>query len=254
MKVVIFSTCVVDLMFPNVGKAMVEVLERFGCDCYVPEDQACCGQPTNNSGYTKATQRTFHNEIDALLSIDADYVVGPAGSCVATIRDYPNLLKDDLAYIGKARKLAAKTYEFSQFLWRILGVENAGAELDAKATYHRSCHMTRLLGEAESPYALLEHVKGLDLIPLENAHDCCGFGGTFSAKEPEISRQMVDAKVSHIVDTGAEVLVSCDMGCLMNIGGRFNKLGKPIKIMHLAEVLNSNVDESRITYLKELPV
>lgn len=254
MKVVIFSTCVVDLEFPNVGKAMVEVLERFGCDCYLPTDQICCGQPTYNSGYWKGTERTFHNQIDALLSVDADYVVGPAGSCVAMIREYPEHLKNDPEYAEKARELAAKTYEFSQFLWRVLGVENAGAALPVRATYHRSCHMTRLLGEAESPYALLEHVKDLELIPLVNAHDCCGFGGTFSAKEPEISKQMVDDKVRHIEDTGAEVLISCDPGCLMNIGGRFNKLGKPIKIMHLAEVLNSNVDESRITYLKHMPV
>ncbi|MCD2255533.1 (Fe-S)-binding protein [Agrilactobacillus fermenti] len=254
MKVAIFSTCVVDLMFPEVGKAMVEVLERFGCDCYLPGDQICCGQPTYNSGYSKATQKVFHNEIDALLSIDADYIVGPAGSCVAMLREYPELLKDDPEYADKAREVAAKSYEFSQFLWRILGVENAGAELNAKATYHRSCHMTRLLGESEAPYALLDHVKGLEMIPLENAHDCCGFGGTFSAKEPEMSQLMVTEKVRHIVDTGAEVLVSCDMGCLMNIGGRFNREGKKIKIMHLAEVLNSNVDESRITYLKHAPV
>ncbi|MCX2454935.1 (Fe-S)-binding protein [Lacticaseibacillus nasuensis] len=254
MKVVIFSTCVVDLVFPNVGKAMVEVLERFGCDTELPSRQICCSQITNNSGYVRESQKVMRNEVDSLLSIDADYIVGPAGSCVNMLKEYVVRLRDDPVYLEKAKVLAAKTYEFSQFLYYVLGVSNAGAELDATATYHRSCHMTRLLGERHSPYALLARVKGLNLLPLPNLENCCGFGGMFSMKEPEISKQMVDEKVDSVLATNAQVLISCDPACLMNIGGRFNRRGEKITIMHLAEVLNHNVDMSRVTYDKDDPL
>ncbi|AUJ31176.1 MAG: (Fe-S)-binding protein [Liquorilactobacillus nagelii] len=246
MKVAIFSTCIVDLMFPNVGQAMVEVLERFGCETSFPNKQICCGQPTYNSGYHKETQKVFHNEVDALMSADADYIVGPAGSCVAMLREYKNLLKDDPKYADKAAAMADKTYEFSQFLYRVLGVRNAGAQLDAVATYHRSCHMTRLLREREAPYELLANVKNLQMVPLPRAENCCGFGGTFSVKEPQISRQMVDEKVNDILSTQASVLISADPSCLMNIAGRFSRRNEKIKIMHIAEVLNHNVDPARI--------
>ena len=248
MKVAIFSTCVVDLMFPNVGKAMVEVLERFGCETCFPTQQICCGQPTYNSGYRKASQKVFHNEVDALLGADADYMVGPAGSCVAMLRGYQELLKDDPDYADKAVELANKTYEFSQFLYRILGVRNAGAQLAAVATYHRSCHMTRLLGEKTAPYKLLAEVKDLEMVPLPHVENCCGFGGTFSVKQPEISKQMVDEKVNDIMSTQATVLISADPSCLMNIAGRFSRRNEKIKIMHIAEVLNHNVDPSRIRF------
>ena len=249
MKVVIFSTCVVDLMFPNVGKAMVEVLERFGCDTYLPKEQICCAQPTFNSGYVKESMQVMRNEVDALLSVDADYIVGPAGSCVNMLKELPFHLKNDPVYAAKAQTMADKTYEFSQFLYRVLGVLDAGAELDAVATYHRSCHMTRLLGERTSPFVLLDHVKGLTMVPLPHIENCCGFGGMFSMKEPEISKQMVDEKVNDVLSTKASVLISCDPGCLMNIGGRFNRRGEKITIMHLAEVLNHNVDMSRVKYV-----
>ncbi len=159
MKVVIFSTCIVDLFFPNVGAAMVEVLERFGCETFMPFKQFCCGLPTFNSGYVKESQKVFRNEIDALLSVDADYIVGPAGSCVNMLREYRVLLKDDPEYAQKAKEVADKMYEFSQFLYRVLNVIDAGAELDTKDTYHRSCPMPRLLGERTAPFALREPGK-----------------------------------------------------------------------------------------------
>lgn len=248
MKVAIFSTCVVDLLFPNVGQAMVEVLERLGCETALPTDQICCGQPTYNSGYRKESNKVFYNEIDALLSANADYIVGPAGSCVAMLREYPHILKDDPEYSQKAQELADKSYEFSQFLYNVLGVIDAGAQLDATATYHRSCHMTRLLGEKTAPFKLLEQVKDLKMVPLPHLENCCGFGGTFSVKEPEISKQMVDEKVDSVISTGAKILISADASCLMNIGGRFSRRNESIKIMHIAEVLNHNVDTSRIRY------
>lgn len=244
MKVSIFTSCVVDLMFPNVGIAMVEVLERLGCEVDFPEKQICCGQPTMNSGYEKASRATLINQIEAFEG--SEYVVGGAGSCVGMLREYPHLLADDPIYGPKAVELAEKTYEFSQFIYRVLGLKDVGACLDGKATYHRSCHMTRLLGEKEAPFVLLDHVEGLEMIPIPHIQNCCGFGGTFSVKMPEISEMMVTEKMNDVLSTGAEILISADMGCLMNIGGKFNRDGKPIKVMHIAEVLNENVDPSRI--------
>lgn len=250
-KVCIFSTCLVDLLFPKVGIAMVEVLERLGCETVLPEKQICCGQPTYNSGYSKASIKTFKNEIDALLSIDADYIVGPSGSCVFMIKEYKDIFKDDPEYGPKAAEIDSKIYEFTQFIYRVLGILDCGAQLDAKVTVHRSCHMTRLIRERTAPFVLLDHVKDLKRIPLKNVQLCCGFGGTFSAKRPELSVEMVDEKVKNIMDTDAEILIGTEESCLMNIAGRMNRLGHQIKVMHIAEVLNHNVDPSRIKYISD---
>lgn len=248
MKVSIFTSCVVDLLFPNVAIAMVEVLERFGVETDVPEKQICCGQPTLNSGYKKDSQKTLVNQLESFK--DSDYVVGAAGSCVAMLKEYEHLFEDDPKYAAMAKELNEKTYEFTQFLNKVLGLTDVGATLDARATYHRSCHMTRLLKEKQTPFTMLDHVNKLEMIPLGHLENCCGFGGTFSVKEPLISEQMVCEKMNDVIDTGAEVLISADMGCLMNIGGKFNREGKEIKIMHIAEVLNSNIDEARVKEIK----
>ena len=245
MKVSIYSTCVVDLMFPRVGISMVEILELLGIETELPEKQICCGQPTYNSGLVNISKNVILNQIEAFK--DADYVVGLAGSCCAMFKEYPEMFEEGDPMKAKAQELADKTWEFSQFLWRVLGLRDLGATFEGqKATYHRSCHMSRILGEKETPFWLLDHVKGLEMIPLAHVENCCGFGGTFSVKSPEISKMMVTEKMNDIVDTGAEILVSCDMGCLMNIAGKFNREGKKIKVMHLAEVLNHNVDLDRM--------
>lgn len=253
MKVCIFSTCIVDLLYPDVGKATVELLQRFSCETFFPDKQICCGQPTYNSGYDRETIATFKNQLDALLSIDADYIVGPSGSCVAMLHEYKNIFKNDPEYAKKAQILYDKSFELTQFIYRVLGILDCGAELDDTATFHRSCHMTRLLGERTAPIVLLEHVKGLELIPLHNIQLCCGFGGTFSAKEPLLSEAMVDDKANNVLKTKAHILIACEQTCLMNIGGRINRRrdGSHITIMHIAEVLNHNVDTSRITYVKD---
>ncbi|MCH4167645.1 MAG: (Fe-S)-binding protein [Streptococcaceae bacterium] len=252
MKVAIYTTCVVDLLFPNVGQAAVEVLERLGVEIIVPEKQVCCGQPTYNSGYFKESWSVIHNEIDAFMIgyPDVDFVVGLAGSCTAMFKEFPRIIAADdpqrAIYLPKAIQLANKTYEFTQFLVNVLGVEDLGATLNGVATYHRSCHMTRLIGEHHSPFILINHVKGLDYREIPHIENCCGFGGTFSVKEPFISEMMVNEKMNDVLSTNADILISADMGCLMNIGGKFNREGHPIKIMHIAEVLNSNVDIHRI--------
>ncbi|WP_342480350.1 (Fe-S)-binding protein [Paenibacillus sp. FSL L8-0340] len=236
MKVSILSTCLVDLMTPNVGIAMVQVLERLGCEIDFPASQVCCGQPTYNSGYLEDSKLAMKNMMLAFES--SDYVVGPSGSCIAMFHEYPKIFKGDPHWELKAIALKEKSYEFTQFIVRVLGITDVGARLEGTATYHRSCHMTRLLGEKETPFQLLEQVQGLQLEPLKNSDNCCGFGGTFSVKMPEISEQMVDEKCGCVVETGADILISADMGCLLNIGGRLSRKGEPVKIMHIAEVLN----------------
>lgn len=237
MKVTLFVTCLVDLFQSNVGKATVELLERLGCEVEFPESQVCCGQPAYNSGYVKESREAMKRMIDTFS--DAQYVVSPSGSCAAMFRDYPHIFKGDPVWEPKAIQLAEKTFELTQFIVDVLKVEDVGARFTGKVTYHTSCHMTRLLGVKEAPMKLLQNVKGIQWTPLPGKEQCCGFGGTFSVKMAQISEQMVDEKVHHVEETEAEYLIGADAGCLMNIGGRIERKGKPIKVLHIAEVLNS---------------
>ncbi|ETI67052.1 (Fe-S)-binding protein [Neobacillus vireti] len=239
MKVALFATCLVDMFQSNVGKATVELLERLGCEIEFPESQVCCGQPAYNSGYVKESKEAMKRMIDAFQ--DAEYVVSPSGSCAYMFKEYPHLLKDDPVWGPKAKKLADKTYEVTQFIVDVLKVEDVGAQFTGNVTYHTSCHMTRLLGVKNAPITLLKNVKGLKLTELPGKEQCCGFGGTFSVKMAQISEQMVDEKVCHIEETGADYLIGADAGCLMNIGGRIGRTGKPIKVLHIVEVLNNPI-------------
>lgn len=237
MKVALFATCLVDMFQGHVGKATVELLERLGCTVDFPPSQVCCGQPAYNSGYVKKSLNSMKNMIRAFEN--AEYVVTPSGSCAYMFKEYPHIFKGDVEWEEKARQLADKTYELTQFIVNVLGVENVGARLKGKATYHTSCHMTRLLGVKEEPIKLLKHVEGLEYVELPGKERCCGFGGTFSVKMVDISTQMVDEKIHDIEETGADILVGADAGCLMNIAGRLSRMGKPVRVMHIAEVLNS---------------
>ncbi|WP_078409200.1 (Fe-S)-binding protein [Priestia abyssalis] len=237
MKVSLFVTCLVDMFQSGAGKATVELLERLGCEIDFPESQVCCGQPAYNSGYVKESKEAMKNMITTFEH--SEYVVTPSGSCGTMFKEYPHVFKGDPVWEPKAQALADKTYELTQFIVDVLKVEDVGAKLNGKATYHTSCHMTRLLGVKEAPFKLLSNVEGLEFEALPNAHNCCGFGGTFSVKMGQISEQMVDEKVQCAVDTGADYLIGADCGCLINIGGRMERKGKPVKVMHIAEVLNS---------------
>ncbi|WP_040759846.1 (Fe-S)-binding protein [Sporosarcina newyorkensis] len=238
MKVSLFITCLVDMFYADAGKDMVEVLERQGCELSFPKGQVCCGQPAYNNGYVENSKSAMKNMIKTFDG--AEFVVTPSGSCATMFKMYPEVFKDDPQWRTKAQELADKTYEFTEFLVDVLKVENVGAKLSGKATYHPSCHMTRLLGVKEAPKKLLEQVEGLEMVPLPNAHNCCGFGGTFSVKMGDISEQMVDEKVNSAIETEADYLIGADCGCLMNIGGRAERTGKPIRVMHIAQVLNSH--------------
>ncbi|WP_010531307.1 (Fe-S)-binding protein [Lentibacillus jeotgali] len=237
MKISLFVTCLGELFYQEAAKDMVEVLERLGCEIDFPQGQICCGQPAYNSGYRKDAQKAAKQMVSTFES--SEYVVTPSGSCAGMFKEYPGLFRDDAVWQERAQKVADKTYEFTQFIVNVLGVEDLGAVYSAKATYHTSCHMMRLLKETESPFKLLDNVEGLELLPLENSYDCCGFGGTFAVKMVPISEQMVDEKVRHVEDTGADVLITADGGCLMNIKGRIDREGKPIEVKHIAQILNS---------------
>ncbi|MBS5594447.1 MAG: (Fe-S)-binding protein [Clostridiales bacterium] len=243
MKIHLFTQCMVDMFYPQVGIAAVEVLERLGCDIVVPEKQACCGQPMINSGYVQASKAAMKNTISAFE--DAEYIVSLSGSCAFAMKhEYPQLFKDEPSWQMRAAKMADKIYEFTDFIVNVLGVTDVGARLNKKVTYHKSCHATRLLGVSEEPLTLLKNVKGLEYIELDKADRCCGFGGTFSVKQPEISEQIVAEKAQYIINSGADVLCGADQACLMNIAGRLDRMKDmgqmphPVKVMHIAEVLN----------------
>ncbi|KIO63781.1 hypothetical protein B4064_2999 [Caldibacillus thermoamylovorans] len=238
MKVSLFITCISDIMFPNVGKNTVEILERLGCEVDFPTLQTCCGQPAYNSGYLEEAKGSMKQMIRAFK--DAKYVVGPSGSCVGMIREYPHVFKGDSEWEKPAQELAAKTFELTQFIVDVLGVKDVGSTFKGKVTYHPSCHMTRILGVKDAPKILLQNVKGIEFVELPSGEDCCGFGGTFSVKKPEISAEMVKEKSRHVTETGAEYLVGGDMGCLMNIGGRMQREGKNVKVIHISEILNTH--------------
>lgn len=237
MKVSLFITCLADVFYPGVGKDVVDILERHGCEIDFPENQTCCGQPAYNSGYHNETIDVAKHMIETFQH--SDYVVTPSGSCAAMIHEYEHLFEKDPIWKEKAVQLKKKTFEFTQFLVDVLKIKDVGATFPMKVTYHTSCHMTRLLGVKDPPMKLLEQVKDLEFTSLPNKDICCGFGGTFSVKMVPISEQMVNEKIAHIESTGAEVLIGADCGCLMNIGGRIERQGKPIKVMHIAQVLNS---------------
>lgn len=237
MKVSLFATCLVDLFQNNVGKATVELLEKLGCKIDFPESQVCCGQPSYNSGFVNESKEAMKRMIETFA--DADYVVSPSGSCAYMFHEYPHIFKNDPIWEQRARALAEKTFELTQFIVDVLKVEDVGARFEGCVTYHTSCHMTRLLGVKKAPLILLNNVKGLSITELPYKEQCCGFGGTFSVKMAQISEQMVDEKVRHIEEAEADYLIGADAGCLINIGGRMERKGKLIKVLHIAEVLNS---------------
>ncbi|WP_025848934.1 (Fe-S)-binding protein [Paenibacillus ehimensis] len=240
MRVSLFITCLADQIYPEVGESVVRLLHRYGCEVDFPRQQTCCGQPAYNSGYQDDAREVARNLIRAFEH--SDYVVSPSGSCTGMVHHYyPQLFENEPEWKAKAEKLIGKTYEFSQFLVNVLGVKDLGAVYEGKATYHPSCHAMRLLGVREEPGELMAHIEGLELVELPRKEDCCGFGGTFAVKMADMSEAMVCEKAANVCATNADLLIGTDMGCLMNIGGRLNKENKPVRVMHLAQLLEEGV-------------
>ena len=242
-RVGLFVTCLVDLMRPSVGFAAVKLLEQAGCTVEVPQAQTCCGQPAYNSGDTADTRAIARTVIEAFEGFD--YVVAPSGSCAGMIHEhYPRLFADEPELYAKAQHLAKRTHELISFLVDIRGMKAVEARYDGVVTYHDSCSGLRELGVKAQPRQLLASVEGLVLKELPGAETCCGFGGTFCIKYPEISTRMVDDKSSDIVRTGADTLLAGDLGCLMNMAGRLSRRGDPVKVRHVAEVLAGMTGEA----------
>ena len=236
-KAALFVTCIIDQFYPQVGVSVVNTLRRFGVDVEFPKEQTCCGQPLYNSGFTKQAGKLAKR---VLRTFQGDgYVVVPSGSCTAMMRVfYHDLFRGDPELSRQAEDLSARVYEFSEFLVKVLGVTDAGTQYQGAAAYHPSCHMLREAQVKDEPLDLLGSVQGLELRDLPQADTCCGFGGTFAVKFPHISEAMLADKVSSVMASGADTLVSCDMGCLMNIEGALSRQGSGIKVRHLAQILD----------------
>lgn len=232
----LFVTCLMNLFRPSIGFATAKLLEDAGCIVSVPASQTCCGQPAYNAGDNDAA-RALARQVIATFE-DYDYLVGPSGSCMATIRhDYPVLFAADRDWRDRAEAVAANGWELTSFLVDVLGIAQVQAEFQGVATYHDSCSGLRGLGIKGQPRQLLAGVEGLTLREMPDSEVCCGFGGTFCVKYPEISVKMVDDKIRNIRATGADILIGGDLGCLMNIAGRLSRIGSPIRVYHVAEVL-----------------
>ena len=232
----LFVTCLVDLFRPGVGFAAVKLLETAGCRVYVPENQTCCGQPAFNSGDFKGAADIARDVIAAFE--DFDCVVVPSGSCTAQIKIYfPELLASDPAWSARAEALAEKTWELVSFLVNCRGVETVDAGHQGRVTYHDSCSGLRELGVKEQPRKLLGSVVGLSLSELEGAEECCGFGGTFCVKYPEVSGKIVGQKTEAVAASGAQTLLAGDLGCLLNMAGKLSRENSDVEVRHVAEVL-----------------
>lgn len=238
MRVALMVTCLGDVFYPHVGWAVVRLLEKLGVEVDFPEAQTCCGQPHFNSGHWEDARALAEHTMRVFA--DAEYVVTPSGSCAAMVKlEYPELFREQPRLHAQALALARKTWELSAFLIEVLRCEDVGARLEGKAVYHMSCHL-RPLGTGDYPLRLLRHVRGLELVPLERYDECCGFGGSFSVRFPDISAAMVRDKCRCIEQSGADYVITTDAGCLMNISGYLRRQGSRIRPLHLAEVLASD--------------
>ena len=244
--VALFATCITDTMKPSVPIATVKLLERLGCRVSYPERQTCCGQIMTNTGYWDEAVPTVRNYVRSFE--DYDYIVAPSGSCVGSVREqHPMLVRHagDAGLERDATAAASRTYELSEFLVDVLGVTDVGAYFPHRVTYHPTCHSVRIAKVGDRPLRLLREVRGIDLIDLPKAEECCGFGGTFSVKNPDVSIAMASDKARHVRTTGAEYLVAGDHACLMNIGGVLHRGRSGVKTIHLAEILAATEEDAR---------
>jgi L-lactate dehydrogenase complex protein LldE len=233
----LFITCLIDTLQPQIGEAVVSVLERAGVKVEFPQGQTCCGQPAFNAGMWKDARKTAEHTIQVFEEAPGPIVI-PSGSCAAMIRhSYPELFADDPKWLPRAQALAERTYEFTEFLVDVLGITDLGASFSGKITYHPSCHLLRGLGVERQPRVLLSNIRDAEIVELPYQEECCGFGGVFSVKHPEISAAMLERKIGNIDTSEAPTVVVCDTGCLMHIGGGLHRQKKSQKILHIAEIL-----------------
>jgi L-lactate dehydrogenase complex protein LldE len=237
MNVHVFIPCFVDQLYPTAGFNTIKVLEKAGCNVIYNPDQTCCGQPAFNAGYWGEAREVCSKFIKDFEN--AEYVVMPSASCTGFVNNYYDKVFGNTSNHNATREIKGKVFELSDFLVNVLKVVDLGASLNATATYHDSCAALRECKIKEEPRTLLQHVKGLNLVPLQENETCCGFGGTFAVKFEGISSAMGEQKAQHVLDTKAEYLISTDLSCLMHINGVMEKKQMPVKCLHLADVLAS---------------
>ena len=235
-RVALFVTCIVDQVFPQVGIAITQVLERLGYEVDFPEAQTCCGQPAFNSGYPDQARIIAKHFLDVFR--DSEYIIVPSGSCASMIsHHFADIFENDPKLLAEVHRLEPRVWEFSRFLLEVAGVDDVGARFDGIVTYHDSCHALRELHIKAGPRQLLAKVRGLTLAEMDIAEECCGFGGTFSIKFPEVSGAMARTKIDSIQKTGASTIVSIDSSCLMQLQGVIDRAGLSLRTRHLAEIL-----------------
>lgn len=236
MKASIFITCIVDQFFPQVGLSLVKVLRRLGVTLDFPPSQTCCGQPAFNSGFQSEARSVAQKFLEVFK--ESEYIVTPSGSCATMVKVfYKDLFKDDAENQKRAIELGNRVYEFTDFIVNVLGIEDVGASFQEKVALHQSCHLLRELNIRSEPQRLLKHVNGIEIVEMDRADLCCGFGGLFSIKYPQISGSILQEKIDCIKKCKADVVVATDMGCLMHMAGGLSRQKVPVKTMHIAEVL-----------------
>ncbi len=241
-RVSLFVTCLVDQFYPEVGESVVNVLERLGLAVDFPTAQTCCGQPAFNAGYARDARAVAERFLNVFEGEGP--IVTPSGSCAAMVRNlYPELFHDDPVLAERARNIASRLYEFSEFIVDVLGRTDLGGKLSGTATYHRCCHLLRELGVDAQPESLVRGIEGLDLREMDQSEVCCGFGGTFAVKFSDISSAMLDEKIDHAVATGADLLVAGDTGCLMHMQGGIRRRCARLEAIHIAELLDRATSE-----------
>jgi L-lactate dehydrogenase complex protein LldE len=224
-------------MWPSIGTSTVEVLRRVGCEVVFDQRQTCCGQPAFNTGYRNDARRLAQRFIEIFEDSGADTIVSPSGSCTAMVHHYQELFAHDEGWRQRAVRVAERTHEFGSFLVNVMGVDDVGAFFPGRVTWHDACHGLRDLHIREEPRRLIQNIRGLEFVELANADACCGFGGTFSVKYPEISVAILDSKIEAIEKANVQAVVSADASCLMQIGGRLTRNESNVRVMHLAELL-----------------
>jgi L-lactate dehydrogenase complex protein LldE len=251
MRIALFVTCLGDVLYPEVGKATVRVLERLGHEVVFPAGQTCCGQMHTNTGYARAALPLVRHHVEvfeAALAAGAEAIVAPSGSCVGSVRhQHAEVARrgGDERLAVRAEAVAAQTFELSELLIDVLGVEDVGATYAGVVTYHPTCHSLRLLGVGDKPLRLLRAVRELELVELPAADSCCGFGGTFAMKNADTSTAMLTDKMAAILDTGAEIVTAGDASCLMHIGGGLSHARADVRTIHLAQILAGTADSNR---------
>jgi L-lactate dehydrogenase complex protein LldE len=251
-RVALFVTCMVDMLYPDVGMSTVELLERNGVEVIFPEEQTCCGQPAFNAGFRDEAQVLAKRYLDIfeplVRSGHVDAVVAPSGSCATMVNHfYPVLFEDETnsADYERAQYLAQFTFELTEFLVDVLGVTDLRARFDGKLAYHASCHLSRELGVTKPPRTLLANIEGAELVDMVGDDECCGFGGLFAIKNAPISTAMGERKVENIVESGADVVTLCDVSCMTHINGLLSRQGHSCRAIHIAEILNNQVGVSK---------